>query len=59
MVLYLENIPLASMGEKSTLILNKDQSFQQELSRAGKIERTPGALGDGLAKAALCSQRSF
>jgi hypothetical protein len=30
-------------GEVSTLILNKDRSFQQELSRDGKVERTQGS----------------
>jgi hypothetical protein len=37
-------------GETSTLILNKDRSFQQELSRNGKVERTQGSwrrLGEG------------
>ncbi len=37
-------------GETSTLILNKDRSFKQELSREGKVERTQGSwrrLGEG------------
>lgn len=42
--------PLSLNGEVSTLILNKDRSFQQELSRDGKVERTQGSwrrLGEG------------
>src|ERR1700733_14315567 len=41
---------LSLNGEMSTLILNKDRSFQQELSRDGKVERTQGSwrrLGEG------------
>jgi hypothetical protein len=41
---------LSLNGEKSTLILNQDRSFQQELSRDGKVERTQGTwrrLGQG------------
>jgi hypothetical protein len=41
---------LSLTGETSTLILNKDRSFQQELSRDGKVERTQGSwrrLGEG------------
>lgn len=37
-------------GETSTLILGNDRSFQQELSRDGKVERTQGSwrrLGEG------------
>ena len=39
-----------SNGEKSTLILKKDQSFQQELVRQSKVERTRGTwrrIGEG------------
>ena len=37
-------------GEESTLALKKDQSFQQELIRQGKVERTQGSwrrIGEG------------
>ena len=37
-------------GEKSTLILRKDQSFLQVLTRQGKVERTQGSwrrIGEG------------
>ena len=37
-------------GETSTLILDKDRTFQQELSRDGKVERAQGnwrRLGEG------------
>jgi hypothetical protein len=39
-----------SNGETSTLILRKDQSFQQVLSRQGKVEHTQGSwqrIGEG------------
>ncbi len=39
-----------SNGETSTLVLKKDRSFQQELTRQGKIERTQGSwrrIGEG------------
>ena len=39
-----------SDGERSTLILKKDQTFQQELIRQGKVERVQGTwrrLGEG------------
>src|SRR5579859_3203035 len=41
---------MASTSPRQTLFLNKDQSFQQELSRDGKVERTQGSwrrLGEG------------
>jgi hypothetical protein len=37
-------------GEESTLVLNKDQSFQQELMRQGKVEHAQGTwrrIGEG------------
>ena len=39
-----------SNRETSTLVLNKDQSFQQELTHQGKVERTQGSwrrIGEG------------